>query len=54
MSKIKMMMKTMSTPSMIQSFARLGINFLKMRSEVKAITATRSENPTKIPEMSRR
>lgn len=42
-------MKTMSTLSMIQSFFRLGINFLKIRSDTNAITAVSRQKPVKIP-----
>gem|GEM_PF-1582213 len=44
-----MMMKTMRTLSMIHSFLRLGINFLKIRSETKAITAVSRQKPLKRP-----
>nr|WP_121271301.1 hypothetical protein [Pedobacter schmidteae] len=40
-------MKTISTLSIIHIFFRLGINFLKIRSETKAITAVSRQNPTK-------
>ncbi len=47
-----MMMKAINTPSMIHSFLRLGINFLKIRSETKAITATKKEKNANIPDTS--
>lgn len=37
----------MSMISMTQSFFKFGINFLKIRSEIKAITADRKLNPTR-------
>jgi hypothetical protein len=47
-----MTMKTMSTLSIIHSFLRLGINLLKIRSEMKAISATNKEKPARIPDTS--
>lgn len=41
----------MSTLSMIHNFLRLGTNFLKIRSDTKAITAVSKQKPVKIPVM---
>ncbi|WP_316817376.1 hypothetical protein [Pedobacter nyackensis] len=39
----------MSTLSMIHNFLRLGTNFLKIRSDTKAITAVSKQKPVKMP-----
>lgn len=47
-----MTMKTISTLSMIQSFLSSGINLLKIRSEMKAMRATKKEKPASMPDTS--
>ncbi|MEQ7799792.1 hypothetical protein ABDJ41_08250 [Pedobacter sp. ASV1-7] len=44
-----MTIKTINTPSIIQSFLRLGTNLLKIRSEIKAITAVNKQKPANSP-----